>query len=269
MPADQARKGLSMAEPAEETTGQRRKVLDDPLAGSDSFDEEILSEIENRLENGADKTSVPEGAGDKVELDKADLPMDFGPAEEEAPAPDPEIEVDLAGEEFEDLDLDAEGEQAPGGRRKLIIMLAAAVGASAAALGLSLWMFSAPSPSKKEEPKTPPYTFSAPMPDPAASLRYNLKPFFVPLLASKKGGRVLNVTVSLETPDDESKEVLSQHDRLLRDVIFRLLRDRPADELKKARGKRLLQAQIKSELNQALKQPLVFQVLFTEFIIQG
>ena len=66
-----------------------------------------------------------------------------------------------------------------------------------------------------------------------------------------------------------TKILLSEKIRLLRDVIYRILRDRPAGEIMTFRGKKLLQAQIKAELNHILNQRLVHQVLFTEFVVTG
>jgi flagellar FliL protein len=106
------------------------------------------------------------------------------------------------------------------------------------------------------------------MPDPKDTLRVSLEPFLVPLIPSQDG-RLLKVAVTLESPDVESLEVLKERRRLLRDVIYRLLRDRPAAEIKSLQGKQLLRAQIKAELNHALNKPAVYQVLFTDFVITG
>ena len=258
-----------MAESTEESSSQRRKVLDDPSLAGETFDEEILAEIEGRLEDQGEGPALPEGAGDKVELDKADLPLDLEPSPEE-PEPEsaPEIEVDLAGEDLEELAVEGEEEEKPARRFSPLLLAAGGLVLVLAAAGIGWWAFSpAPAP---EEPKNklPPYVFTGPVPDINEILRLQLKPFIIPLLDTDQG-RILKIAVSLETPDEESRQMLSQKLRLCRDVIYRLLRNRPAKELKSARGKRLLQAQIKTELNHALKGKLVFQVYFTEFVITG
>jgi flagellar basal body-associated protein FliL len=205
-------------------------------------------------------------ASEKVELDRADLPLSFDEEPEEEPAP--EVEVDLAdgpalgpaaGEE----------EEEPEPRRSRLgrftgwsVLLGIAV-----ALGLGLWygLLKGESTPRAE---WPPWYYQGPMPDPARILRVDLEPFIVPLLDSADG-RILRVAVSLESPDQPAKDALGEKTRLLRDVIYRLLRDRPAAEIKTYRGKKLLQAQIKTELNHVLERKLVYQVLFTEFVITG
>ncbi len=256
-----------MAEPPEESSSQRRKVLDDPALSGENFDEEILAEIEGRLEDQGEGTTLPEGAGDKVELDKADLPLDLTSQEEE-PEPEvaPEIEVDLAGEEPEGIPL--EEEEKPARRFSPLLLAGGGLLLVLLAAGVGWWAFSpAPAPEEPEK-KLPPYIVTGPVPDIDQILRLKLKPFIIPLLDSDQG-RILKMAVSLETPDEEARQRLSQNLRLCRDVIYRLLRNRPANELRRARNRHLLQAQIKTALNHALKGKLVFQVYFTEFVITG
>ena len=98
---------------------------------------------------------------------------------------------------------------------------------------------------------------------------YKLEPFLVPLLKSKQGGRLLKVSVNLEVVDPAVKDLLAPRQVAMRDVIYRLLRDRPADEIQNARSKNLLETQIKTELNHFLGAEVIGQVHFTEFVITG
>ena len=73
-----------------------------------SFDDDILADIERSLDDEVNLKSG--GLGEKVELDKADLPLIWDDEEEEEEEP-AEVEVDLAPpEEPEDLDLEQEAE---------------------------------------------------------------------------------------------------------------------------------------------------------------
>jgi|Deesub1362A_J573_1020465.scaffolds.fasta_scaffold01758_3 flagellar basal body-associated protein FliL len=224
-----------------------------------NLDDQVLAEIE-----GVAAKAKLGSAGEKVELDKADLPIfeEPEPEPEPQPEPEPEVEVDLA----EDLpEEEAEPQQEPPRSKRRLLWLGGVVLAVLVGLGLGLWYgYLKPKETQKEEV----WVFRAPMPDPKDTLRVSLEPFLVPLIPSQDG-RLLKVAVTLESPDVESLEVLKERRRLLRDVIYRLLRDRPAAEIKSLQGKQLLRAQIKAELNHALNKPAVYQVLFTDFVITG
>jgi flagellar basal body-associated protein FliL len=69
--------------------------------------------------------------------------------------------------------------------------------------------------------------------------------------------------------DPGLKDLLLPRQVALRDVIYRLLRDRQADEIQGARSKNLLETQIKTELNHFLGAEVIGQVRFTEFVITG
>jgi flagellar basal body-associated protein FliL len=242
-----------------ESSGQSRKVLDEARINESTFDEEVLSELGDNLRE-------PYSSGDKVELDKADLPLAF---EEEVepepePEPEPELEVDLADEPGMPPMEGQEEEPKSKVRRYAFLGVLASI---AIGLSLGLW-YGLLKPKERVKTELPPYFFQGPIPDPDKILRVDLKPFIVPLLASDEG-RILRITISLESPDDEAKLLLSDKTRLLRDVIYRILRDRPAGEIMTYRGKKLLQAQIKTEINHILNQRLVYQVLFTEFVVTG
>lgn len=242
--------------------------------GGESFDEEVLTEIEKRLDLEGGEQAGTKAVGEKVELDKADLPLDLGqPEEAEAEAepkagPPPQVEVDLSDVELDRGALQEEA-PAPSDRRKKVKliglgMLLLTVGVGAA---LGVW-YGMVKPSEKVEEEMPPYFFRGPVPDPEAALRLKLEPFIVPLMKSA-AGRILRVVVDLEVTEPKNKESVADRTRMVRDVIYRLLRNRPAMELRSARSKKLLQAQIKTEINHSLEKPLVFKVFFTEFVITG
>lgn len=249
-----------MAAATPETSGQSRKVLDEARINDSGFDEEVLSEL------GDEDFNAASSSGDKVELDKADLPLAFEeePESEPAPAAEPEMEVDLADEPGMPPMEGDEVEPKSKVRRYAFLGIIASI---AIGLGLGLW-YGLLKPHERVKTELPPWFFQGQVPDPDKMLRVDLEPFIVPLLASDEG-RILRVAVSLESPDDEARLLLSEKIRLLRDVIYRILRDRPANEIMTYRGKKLLQAQIKSELNHILTQRLVHQVLFTEFVVTG
>lgn len=231
----------------------------------EDFDSDVLAEIESRM--SAEPSSTPAaGPGDKVELDKADLPLEFD--DEPEPEPEPEVEVDLAPEPEPELATDLTESAKPakpaGGKRRLIMIAAALVLLAGSAGGWYLLS----TPKKAEPKKPPPWMFTGKMPDVDSTLRVDLKPFIVPLLDSGEG-RILRVGISLEAVSPEQRMQVSQKVRMLRDLIYRVMRDRPANEVKTARGKRLLQAQIKTEVNHALRAQMVYRVFFTEFVITG
>lgn len=248
-----------MAAATPETNGKSRKVLDEARIAEDGFDEEVLSELGEEVDASA-------SSGDKVELDKADLPLSFEeePEPEPEPQPEPEMEVDLA----DDLEMPPrEEEEKPPKSKVRRFAFLGILGSILIGLGLGLW-YGLLKPDERVKTELPPWFYQGPIPDPDKMLRVDLAPFIVPLLASDEG-RILRISVTLESPDDEAKLMLSEKTRLLRDVIYRILRDRPAGEIMTYRGKKLLQAQIKAELNHILNQRLVYQVLFTEFVVTG
>lgn len=239
-----------------------------------SFDEDVLSDIENSLDLADDDESLTRKAGEKVELDKADLPLDLGPPPEQEEQPTPKIEVDLAGDEDAEISGKLEGE---GGevsdkrkKRKKLITLASIFLIVLASSGIGFWMgMGGEDTEKKPPPESKPWVFRGPVPDPETALSVQLEPFLVPLLKSERGGRILSVKVSLEITDQSARQDLAEKTRPIRDAVYRILRDRPSAELKKARAKKLLQAQIKTEINHKLKEDLIYRVFFTEFVITG
>ena len=139
-------------------------------------------------------------------------------------------------------------------------------------LGLGMAWYMGAFDSEPEEPEVakslPPYMFQGKVPDPVAGLQLELKPFTVPLKRSKKG-RILTVVVSLEVTEPDQKQKLLTRERFMRDVVYRLMRERPADELDAAKQQMLLNAQVKAVLNQALGGSMIYKVYFTQFVITG
>jgi flagellar basal body-associated protein FliL len=242
-------------------------VIDQSQLAADVFDEDILSDIERRLDSEpGDKPG--QSSSEKVELDKADLPiLDALIPPPAAQEPPPEVEVDLAGDEVALPPAEAEAEEPPKGRRNLLLLVGG-VSFLALAAGVTLW-FTLLMPSRKVVTGPPPQTVvEDKIPDPRLALRLELEPFLVPLTATDKG-RLLKVGVSLEVTDPAEKDLLLPHKLQMRDAIYRLLRDRPAEEVQGARTKNLLQGQIKTELNHLLGSVIIYQVYFTDFVITG
>lgn len=248
----------------------KRKVLDQSQVLGDAFDEDVLAEIERRLDR--EESPLPGGAGEKVELDKADLPILDMPAPQ---APPPEVEVDLAGEAPSlTLPVEAPTEAAtPAPKKRLGLFLGLGAGVALLAVGaVGAWLFlkkPAPAPAPAPVASLPAETPADKPPQARPDISYKLEPFLVPLLKSKDGGRLLMLSLSLEVGDPRVRDLLGPRKVALRDLIYRLLRDRPADEIKSARSKNLLETQIKTELNNYLGTEAITQVRFTDFVITG
>ena len=220
-------------------------------AGGGSLDQDVFSDMESRLEKDGGAGALGAKASDKVELDKADLPMDWGDDEagEETPS---EVKVDLADEPAddwddmkfpeEDGDFDEEEEEEEGGKGRGLWLILALAGSVVVAAGAAVMVWLGAGELQKVETAqvSKPWFFEAPMPDAETALRLNLKPFIVPLIQSKEGGRVLRVAVSLEVADPPSRDDLTEKTRLCRDVIYRVLRDRPARGGQKLAGEKAL-----------------------------
>lgn len=263
---------LAGLEGAGQDQGGRRKVLSQPPGLGDAFDEDILAEIERRLEREDFPADDGGEIADKVELDKADLSLDelSVPELDHPGEPLHEMEVDLAEEGPAVV---ADLEAAPrAGRSKLLIMAGGALILLLLAGGAA-WYFLGPliTPEKPAKPQGEPLRpgeVRGELPAGPAVLRIEIKPFIVPLVKGPEG-RLLRLKVSLETTDPDGQTLVDGKSIAVRDAIYRLLRDRPAAELSSARAKKLLQAQIKAELNHLLGKELIRQVYFTEFVITG
>ncbi|MCA1905426.1 MAG: flagellar basal body-associated FliL family protein [Desulfarculus sp.] len=266
---------IPLAPVSQEPEGPTRKVLDQSQFAGEGFDEDVLAEIERRLDR--EDFSGAARPNDRVELDKADLPT------LEAVKPPPtELEVDLSGEiptpaariTPEPIPEIAVPE-APRRRTWLWIGLGGGVLLLLlSSLGTWMWLRSpapAPASSAAQVPaaKPPSGKVVEKMPSTQA-LVIPLEPFLVPLMKTGKDeGRLLRLTVTAELGDDAGKRVLAEKRILLRDTIYRLLRERPAGEVEQARNKQMLAGQIRDAVNAALGQPVVQQIAITEFIITG
>ncbi len=250
------------------TPAGRRKVLEEAAILSDAFDEDILSEIEQRLEQveGELAERRPE---DKVELDKDDLAIDGLPASEDQEAPPTEVE--LSDEEGPRLDepqpqLPPELRELPPRRRGLVVGVVAGVVAVLVGIGVwGLW------PSEKPQPRPEPElatSYSGRVPNPELMLRVDLAPFMIPLLISPEGS-LLRAKISLVAVDPEARAKITKRPVVVRDAIYHALANRPADELKQAKMRGVLSREIKDALNQRLGKKLVGRVYFTYFHIVG
>lgn len=250
---------------------QGPKALDKDSIMNEAFDESILAEIEDRLESGNDEQLDDVIAvGDKVELDRADLPLD-GFLPEEADLESEEVEVDLADQDAPDLtdgEAGDEEQKAPSNTKRMILATVAGLLFVAMAGGVGFWFSGQEGEVIEKAEEMPPWMFTGAIPSAADELRLQLEPFIVPLLKSKEGN-ILRMMVTIEAMDAESKLELTDKVIDMRDIIYRSLRDRPAAELKQAKQKRLLQAQIKAELNHSFDHTLVHRIDFTQFLISG
>lgn len=250
---------------ADKGTGEaKRTVLDQSKLLGDVFDEDILSDIERHLEGAPSVSSG--GARDKVELDKADLPLlpdlEPEPEPEAPPQLDSEPKVDLPPEEPEEPEEAPPAEPAapPFWRRHLVPLAAGVLLAMGAGAGLQ-WAL-------QDEPAAPPPRVVGQLPDLTRNLHLELEPFLVPL-AKGGGGQLLRAGISLEGYDPMDVASMRRELIVVRDVIYRFLRERPASELDGQRMHDILGTRIRSELNAHLGGEKVRRVLLTQFLITG
>lgn len=244
---------------------QEPKALEQSSVVSAAFDEDILSDIEDRLAGGEDDQAADYSPRDKVELDKADLPLEFEqPAPEEEPEP-PEVEVDL-GVAVEAPDEEAAPEAPPAFPQKNLKLVVAAGALAVVALVAVVWMVSA---KKAQEPKIPtPWIYSGRVPNPETSLRLDLEPFLVQL-AAQGGDRILKVSVSLEVMRPEDLPSLRRRLMACRDVVYQTLSRNNASDLSTIAGKDRARAMILAGINQVMGGVRVHRVYFTKFVIEG
>lgn len=251
--------------------GQVPKALDQDSVMNEAFDESILAEIEERLESGDDdQLDDVIAVGDKVELDRADLPLDGFLPEETEVEPE-EFEVDLADQDSTDLiddDKQEQEEKPPSTAKKVILAAASVLIIVTLAGGVGYWFSGQEGEKIAKNDEMPPWMFVGEIQPASDELRLELEPFIVPLLNSKEGN-ILRLMITVEAMDAESKIELTNRVIDIRDVIYRSLRDRQAKELRQAEKSRLLQAQIKAELNHSFNELWVFRVDFTQFLISG
>lgn len=246
--------------------GQTSKVLDQTQLVGSAFDEDVLSDIENRLDGG--EALPPDySPRDKVELDKADLPLDFGepepePAKEPGPEAEPEVAVDLA------IDAPAKEPPPPPGFLKANLHWVAAGGALLVlVVTIAAWLAGGGSGQRAEKKPTP-WIVRGRIISPEKNLRMDLDPFLVQLARTNQG-QILQVSVSLEVMQPPDLRHLRAKLAQCRDVIYRTLTGRTAAELASRRGKDLIRARIQAALNQALGSERVYKVYFTKFLISG
>ncbi len=101
--------------------------------------------------------------------------------------------------------------------------------------------------------------------DKAASNNVALPPFVVNL-ADPNARRYLKVVLEVEVTSNP--ELLEDNKAKIRDALLMLLSSKTSQDLSTLEGKILLRKEIVDRLNQAVGQPKVSRVYFTDFVIQ-
>jgi len=101
--------------------------------------------------------------------------------------------------------------------------------------------------------------------DKAASNNVSLPPFVVNL-ADPNARRYLKVVLEVEVTSNP--ELLEDNKAKIRDALLMLLSSKTSQDLSTLEGKILLRKEIVDRLNQAIGQPKVSRVYFTDFVIQ-
>ena len=101
--------------------------------------------------------------------------------------------------------------------------------------------------------------------DKAASNNVALPPFVVNL-ADPNARRYLKVVLEVEVTSNP--ELLEDNKAKIRDALLMLLSSKNSQDLSTLEGKILLRKEIVDRLNQAIGQPKVSRVYFTDFVIQ-
>lgn len=101
--------------------------------------------------------------------------------------------------------------------------------------------------------------------DKAASNNVALPPFVVNL-ADPNARRYLKVVLEVEVTSNP--ELLEENKAKIRDALLMLLSSKNSQDLSTLEGKILLRKEIVDRLNQAIGQPKVSRVYFTDFVIQ-
>ncbi|EKO37493.1 MAG: flagellar basal body-associated protein [Solidesulfovibrio magneticus str. Maddingley MBC34] len=101
--------------------------------------------------------------------------------------------------------------------------------------------------------------------DKAASNNVPLPPFVVNL-ADPNARRYLKVVLEVEVTSNP--ELLEENKAKIRDALLMLLSSKNSQDLSTLEGKILLRKEIVDRLNQAIGQPKVSRVYFTDFVIQ-
>lgn len=254
---------IPVAPDSQEGGAPDRDGPDQSLLVGEAFDEDILTDIENRLDGGED-LPADYSPRDKVELDKADLPLDFEEPEPPPPKPQPEPAEDQA-----DLAIDEPEEtppQPPGLLKANLHWVVAGGALLVLLVVVAAWMLGGAGKRGAKQPT--PWIVRGRIVSPEKLLRMNLDPFLVQLARTNRG-QILKVTVSLEVMQPPDLRYLRAKLAACRDVIYRTLAGRTAAELASRRGKDLLRQRIQAALNQTLGAQRVYKVYFTKFLISG
>ncbi len=98
------------------------------------------------------------------------------------------------------------------------------------------------------------------------SVLYTMPTFTVNLGGQPK--RVIRVELTLEMLDKDGFEEIVTNSPAARDSIVRILNDKTYDDIETIQGKLFLKDQIAVTLNKSLKEGVVKDVYFNEFLIQ-
>ena len=91
---------------------------------------------------------------------------------------------------------------------------------------------------------------------------------FIVNLADEKAKRYLRVTMQIELKPGETVDILEQRLVQVRDIILMILPAKRFQEIRTADGKTLLRQEIMTRLNALLKQDIISNIYFTEFVVQ-
>ena len=204
---------------------------------------------------------APEKEDSKVALDMEDLPL---PELEEEPVEEEEEALPATGDEF-DLSGLAPDEETNKRRPKLIII---GGGALLLVLLVVVWFFFLRS-SGEEQPEEQVAPEVAIVTAPVGPPRATLKPFIIPVMPDPRG-RLLKIIVMLEfASTDDMDMVLAESTPIIRDAIYRTLRNRSLSDINSARLNNILPMQVKDSINKALGANSVLQVYFPDFLFAG
>jgi flagellar FliL protein len=211
----------------------------------------------------AEQIAVAENSEDKVVLDKADLPIAEAEEESEEQAEEKAEEI-IAETPSEDEKEDGVAAEAPlpKSKRKIIIMGAALL----LLIAGGVWFLFLRGGERQEAPLPEPPPVAASALGPA---RATLEPFIIAIPVNPQG-RLLRAVIMLEFVNrDEMQELMNERLLFMRDIIYRGLHNRSAEELNRLRMSEALSSQIKTHLNNALGREAIKQVYFPDFLFAG
>lgn len=91
---------------------------------------------------------------------------------------------------------------------------------------------------------------------------------FVVNLADPGGKRYLRVAMTLEVQDEKKMEEIKKRLPQIRHLLLMDLSAKKLDDVQTIEGKLALREKLTADLNQLLKEPIVKNIYFTEFVVQ-